>query len=185
MKNLKKENGIALILALIILLILSILAISASFTSNLDFQMMSNYKQGQEAFLAAERCVDEVRKQLETVGVETLFFELQGGSLSGIEITLPNGSLCRTGPRDYSSSSGPIPFLTIPPPQKTTGRPIKHTSLPSGGVGGVAVVPVSFIVTGKDAGDKDKTDTNPNINTGTEVSAGFESFIPGGASNVY
>jgi type IV pilus assembly PilX-like protein len=185
MNNLRKENGIALILALIILLIISILAISASFTSNLDFQMMSNYKQGQEAFLAAERCIDEARKQFEVVGIETLFFQLQSGINAGIQLTLPNGAQCRTGPRDYDSSSGPIPFLQVPPPTKLLGRPLKHTSLPSGGVGGAAVVPVSFIVTGKDARDKDKNDSNPNINTGTEISAGFESIIPGGASNVY
>jgi hypothetical protein len=185
MKNLKKDNGIALILALIMLLILSILAISVSFTSNVDFQMMSNYKQGQEAFLAAERCIEEVRKQFETTGIETLYFQLQGGTPIGIELTLPNGSICRTGPRDYDSSLGPIPFIVLPPPQKTFGRPIKHTSLPSGGIGGAAIVSTSFMVTGKDARDQDKNDTNANLNTGTEISAGFESIIPGGASNVY
>ncbi|MER3446112.1 MAG: hypothetical protein C4291_04410 [Candidatus Dadabacteria bacterium] len=185
MKNLKKENGVALILALIILLIISILAISVSFTSNVDFQMMSNYKQGQEAFLAAERCIDEARRQFEIVGIETLYFQLQSGITTGIQITLPNGAQCRTGPRDYSSSNGPIPFLQVPPPIKTLGRPLKHVSLPSGGIGGAALVPTSFLVTGKDAGDKDMNDTNSNINTGTEISAGFESFIPGGASNVY
>ncbi len=185
MGNLKRENGIALILALIMLLIISVLAVIASFTSNLDFQMMSNYKQGQEAFLAAERCVDEARKQFEVVGIETLYFQLQSGITTGIQLTLPNGAQCRTGPRDYDSSSGPVPFLQVPPPTKLLGRPLKHVSLPSGGIGGAALVPTSFLVTGKDAGDKDKTDTNPNINTGTEVSAGFESFIPGGASNVY
>jgi len=185
MKNLSNENGIALILALIMLLVISILAISASFISNMDFQMMSNYKQGQEAFLAAERCVDEARKQFEVVGIETIYFQLQNGITSGIQLTLPNGAQCRTGPRDYSSSSGPVPFLQVPPPTKLSGRPLKHTSLPSGGVGGAALVPSSFMVTGKDAGDKDKNDKDPTINTGTEISAGFESFIPGGASNVY
>jgi hypothetical protein len=185
MKRLKNENGIALILALIMLLILSALAVAISFMSNIDFQTMSNYKQGQEAFLAAERCIEEARGQLETVGIETLYFQLQGGTSAGIELTLPNGSVCRTGPRGYDSSSGPIPFPEIPPPTKALGRPVKHTSLPSGGVGGVGVFATTFLVTGKDARDKDKDDTNPDINTGTEVSAGLESFIPGGASNVY
>lgn len=196
MKNLSNENGIALILALIMLLVISILAISASFISNMDFQMMSNYKQGQEAFLAAERCVDEARKQFEVVGIETLYFQLQSGITTGITLKIgPNGvncdsepqkcAVCRTGPRDYSSSSGPVPFLQVPPPTKLLGRPLKHVSLPSGGIGGAALVPSSFMVTGKDAGDKDKNDTSSTMNTGTEVSAGFESFIPGGASNVY
>ena len=65
------------------------------------------------------------------------------------------------------------------------GRPLKNTSLPSGGLGGAVMIGTSFLVTGKDAGDKDKDDTNPDINTGTEISAGFESFLAGGASNVY
>lgn len=198
MKNLKKENGIAIILALVMLLIMSALAVTISFMSNVDFQTMSNYKQGQEAFLAAERCVEEARKKFETEGVETLYFQIQGGTSVGIESCddpnkdycfspLPNGAYCRTGSRDFnrSSSLGPPPSFPIPPPQKTFGRPIKHVSLPSGGTGGAAAVPTSFLVTGKDARDKDKDDTDPNINTGTEISVGFETFIPGGASNVY
>lgn len=193
MKNLKKKDGIALILALIMLLITSILAISVSFTSNIDFQTMSNYKRGQEAFLAAERCVEETRKQFETVGIETLYFQIQGEGSFGVESgkgdfpALPNGATCRTGRRNFNRSSGsdPAPSFPIPLSQKTFGRALKHTSLPSGGIGGAVLFPVSFTVTGKDAGDKDKDDTNPDINTGTEISAGLENFIPGGASNVY
>lgn len=196
MKKLKDENGIALILALVMLLILSTLAITISFTSNIDFQTMSNYKQGQEAFLAAERCVEEARRQFEQVGVETLFFQLQSGVAPGIKLQIgENGvdcaaepqrcAVCRTGPRNYDSSTGPVPFPELPPPTKNLGRPIKNTSLPSGGVGGAALVPTSVLITGKDARDRDKDDTQSDINTGTEVSAGFESFIPGGASNVY
>ncbi len=184
----ESQNGIALILALLMLLILSILALSISFTSNVDFQAMSNYKQGQEAFLAAEKCVQEARRQFEVTGIETLNFQLQNGFAVGIEIPNPidpKQAVCRTGPRDYNSSQGPIPFLVIPPPQKTFGRPLKHVSLPSGGIGGAVMVSTTFLVTGKDAGDRDKADTNPNINTGTEISAGFESYVPGGASNVY
>jgi hypothetical protein len=58
-------------------------------------------------------------------------------------------------------------------------------SLPSGGAGGAALVPASFLVTGKDAKDEDLTDEKTDINTGTEIAIGFETFIPGGASNVY
>ena len=196
MKKLKDENGIALILALVMLLILSALAITISFMANVDFQTMSTYKQGQEAFLAAERCIEEARRQFEQIGVETLFFQLQGGISSGIELQIgENGvdcstepercAVCRTGPRNYDSSSGPVPFPEIPPPTKNLGRPLKDTSLPSGGVGGAALFPTTVLVTGKDARDRDKDDTDSTVNTGTEVSAGFESFIPGGASNVY
>ncbi|MGQ0793626.1 MAG: PilX N-terminal domain-containing pilus assembly protein [Deltaproteobacteria bacterium] len=190
MKKLRKEDGIALILALLMLLVMSALAVTISFMSSVDFQTMSNYKQGQEAFLAAERCVEEGRQRFETVGIETLFFLLQSGVASDeltIEIDLPNGSKCRTGPRGFNraSPSDPAPFIQIPPPTKAFGRPVKNVSLPSGGIGGAAVVSTSFLVTGKDAGDKDKDDTDPDLNTGTEIAIGFESFIPGGASNVY
>jgi hypothetical protein len=41
------------------------------------------------------------------------------------------------------------------------------------------------LVTGKDAKDEDLTDEKTDINTGTEIAIGFETFIPGGASNVY
>ena len=185
MKNVRREDGVALIIALIMLLTMTMLAISVSFTSNIDFQTMSNYKQGQEAFLAAERCVEEAKRQFESIGIVPLFLLLQGGATTGIEVDLPNGAKCRTGPRDYDVSDGPIPFPEIPPPTKAMGRPLKNTSLPSGGGGGAVMLGTSFLVTGKDAGDKDKTDTNPDINTGTEISAGLESFLAGGASNLY
>ncbi len=185
MKNVKREDGIALIIALIMLLTMTMMAISVSFISNVDFQTMSNYKQGQEAFLAAERCVEEAKKRFESVGIVQMFLLLQGGVGPSVEVNLPNGAKCRTGPRDYDVSDGPIPFIQIPPPTKAMGRPLKNISLPSGGLGGAVMVGTSFMVTGKDAGDKDKGDTNPDINTGTEISAGLESFLAGGASNVY
>ena len=55
----KNESGVAIILALIMLLVMSVLAITVSFSSNTDFKAMSNFKRGQEAFLAAERCIEE------------------------------------------------------------------------------------------------------------------------------
>jgi PilX N-terminal len=191
-KDLKTgESGIAVIVAMIMILIMSTLAITISFMSNIDFQTMSNYKQGQEAFLAAEDCISEARKVFETIGIETLFYQLQvGAQPAGIELPKNPGtgeSYCRTGSRNFyrANPNDPADFLKLPPPTKQMGRPIKHISLPSGGVGGAAAVPASFLVTGKDAMDRDKKDTNRNINTGVEIAVGFESFVPGGASNVY
>jgi Tfp pilus assembly protein PilX len=57
----KRRRVIAVIIAMIMILIMSTLAITISFMSNIDFQTMSNYKQGQEAFLAAENCVAEAK----------------------------------------------------------------------------------------------------------------------------
>ncbi len=185
------ESGIAVIIAMIMILIMSTLAITISFMSNIDFQTMSNYKQGQEAFLAAEDCVAEARKVFETVGIESLFYQLQvGAQPEGIELPktpAPGESYCRTGSRNFNRADpdDPADFIKLPPPTKQMGRPLKHVSLPSGGVGGAAAVPASFLVTGKDAMDRDKKDTNPDINTGVEIAVGFESFVPGGATNVY
>jgi len=184
------QRGIAVILALIMLIIMSTLGLTVAFMANIDFQTMSNYKQGYEAFLSAERCVAEARKRFETIGIEVLFFQLQGGTPpDGIEIPQDPEkweSYCRTGPRNFNrAEGGAVAFLEIPPPTKQMGRPLKNVSLPSGGVGGAAAVPVSFLVTGKNAKDKDKEDTNPDINTGVEIAVGFESFVPGGATNVY
>jgi hypothetical protein len=185
------ESGIAVVIAMIMILIMSTLAITISFMSNIDVQTMSNYKQGQEAFLAAEDCVSEARKVFETIGIETLFYQLQVGTQpAGIEMPKNPGngeSYCRTGSRNFyrADPNDPADFIKLPPPTKQMGRPLKHISLPSGGVGGAAAVPASFLVTGKDAMDRDKKDTNPDINTGVEIAVGFESFVPGGASNVY
>ncbi|GIW46837.1 MAG: hypothetical protein KatS3mg078_0714 [Deltaproteobacteria bacterium] len=186
----KREDGIAIILALIMLLVLSVLAVTISFMSNVDFQTMSNYKQGQEAFLAAERCIEEGRKRFEVVGIETLYFLLQSEINAEdltVELELSNGARCRSGRRDFNRDdpSELPPLISLPPPTKAYGRPIKHVSLPSGGIGGAALVSTTFTVVGKDARDKDPEDTKEEINTGTEIAFGVETFIPGGASNVY
>lgn len=195
--KLGNEKGIAVILALIMLLVMSVLAITVSFSSNNDFKAMSNYKQGQESFLAAERCIQDGRNKLEIVGVETLYFLLQGqpgGALGTgspdpllVNETLTSGAVCRTGPRSWHdpNDTAPAPFIEIPPPTKALARPVANTNLPSGGAGGAGLIPVTFLVTGKDSRDKDIGDNNENINTGTEIAVGFESFIPGGASNIY
>lgn len=192
----KNESGVAIMLALIMLLVMSILAITVSFSSNTDFQAMSNFKRGQESFLAAERCIGEGRNRFEVIGIEILFFLLQNkgtvnlsqggvGNLLILDETLDNGAVCRSGFRDLNSSSGPAELIEIPPITKTIQRPLKNTSMPSSASGGAGLVPVTFVVTGKDSRDKDKDDTNDSINTGTEIAVGFETFIPGNANQMY
>ncbi len=194
LRPVRGESGIAIILAMIMLLVMSVLALTVSFNSNNDFHSMSVFKRGQQSFLAAERCVEQARVRFEVIGIETLYFLLQSsptGSETANELTiaenLDNDSFCRTGARDWHDpdSDNPAPLISIPPPTKTSGRPIKNVSLPSGGIGAAAVVPASFQVTGKDSQDEDMDDSNENINTGTEIAVGLESFIPGGASNIY
>lgn len=192
MKAMAREDGVALILSIIILLVISTLATTIAFVTYLDVQTTSNYKRGQEAFLAAERCVGEARRMFETLGIEVLYFNLQGGEKMGLSLLGEDGSYCRTGDRFWenpSSSAAPSdvvpPFVELPPPSKAMGRPLKHVSLPSGGVGGAALVPATFTVVGKDKEDKDLLDKDPNVNTGVEIAVGYENFIPGGASNVY
>ena len=50
MQIVKNEKGIAIILALIMLLVMSVMALTVSFMSNRDFKMMAAHKRGQEAF---------------------------------------------------------------------------------------------------------------------------------------
>jgi len=192
----KNESGVAIMLALIMLLVMSVLAITVSFSSNTDFQAMSIFKRGQEAFLAAERCIGEGRNRFEVIGIEILFFLLQNketvslsqggvGNLLVLDEDLDNGAVCRSGFRYLNSSDGPAEFIEIPPISKTIQRPLKNTSMSSSASGGAGLIPVTFVVTGKDSGDKDKDDTNDSINTGTEIAVGFETFIPGNANQMY
>lgn len=193
----RREDGVAIILALIMLLVMSVLATTVSFNSNNDFHAMANYKRGQEAFLAAEDCVREGRNRFEIIGIEVLYFLLQnqgtvslpqGGAndLLVLNETLDNGARCRSGTRLLDSATeGAGQIIQIPPITKTIQRPLKNTSMSTSASGGAGLVPVSFIVTGKDEGDKDKNDEKDTINTGTEVAAGFETFIPGNANQMY
>lgn len=192
------EKGIAVILALTMLLVMSVLATTIAFMSNVDFQSMSSFRRGQEALLAAEHCIQEIRRTFEGIGIEIVFFNVQGGTSFGPSATLDDGSYCRTGTREWTNpdttpdggggiviNSVKPPFVEVPDAVKSLGRPLKDVSLPSGGVGGAALVPVTVVVTGKDANDKDLDDLDDTINTGVEIAVGFETFIPGGASNVY
>ena len=207
MKIRNNEKGIAIILALIMLLVMSVMALTVSFISNTNFKAMSAHKRGQESFIAAETCIREGRKRFETIGVEQLFFELQSvfdpsliSNNSDIVIFQPissqddpdddpsdwNGPMCRSGPRKWdASTSGSAKFVSVPEPTKALGRPPKNVSLASGGSGGASLIPVTFTVVGKDSQDLDKDDSNLDINTGTEIAFGLETFIPGGATNVY
>lgn len=193
----RNEEGVAIIMALIMLLVMSVLATTVSFNSNNDFRAMSNYKQGQEAFLAAENCVREGRNRFEIIGIEVLYFLLQnkdtvvlgeGGAseLLVLDEDLENGARCRSGPRSLDSATeGSGQIIEIPPITKTIQRPLKNTSMSTSASGGAGLVPVTFRVTGKDEGDKDIDDVKDTINTGTEVAAGFETFIPGNANQMY
>ena len=206
MDLIKKQDGIAIIISLIMLLIMSVMALTVSFMSNIDFISSSVYKRGQEAFLSGEACISEARSRFETIGIENLFFTFQSvtnltslAQDSDLAILIPldssdtstnpadwNGPLCRSGPRIWDRpNAGPALYVSTPPATKITGRPIKNTSLPSGGQSPATLIPTVFTVVGKDSTDKDKDDSDLAINTGTEIAAGFETFLPGGATNVY
>ena len=190
----ENQNGVALILALIMLLVMSVLATTISFNSNNDFHAMSNYKQSQEAFLAAEQCIQEGRRRFEIFGAPFLYLLQQnklGSAQAGsdnplvLDEQLGNGARCRSGRRAFDGSSGPGEFIQIPEPTKSIQRPIKNTSFTTGVQGGASFIPTTFVVTGKDSRDKDKDDASDAINTGTEIAVGIESFLAGGATPMY
>lgn len=172
----KGQEGIVVVIALTMLLILSVLAVSISFVSNTDFKTMANFKRGEEAFLSAEVCVGEVRKLIESEGLSILLFKQQNSSLDTIEVTLDNGAKCRLGPRglDVTDIDYDEQIVFSIPESKTTGRTMRNTQL--GGQTSVSALPIVFTVTGKDSQDQDKDDTNPNLNTGTVIAVGLEAL---------
>ncbi len=202
MQIIKNEEGIAIILALIMLLVMSVMALSVSFMSNTNFRMMGVHKNGQEAFLASETCVMEAKRRLEEVGAAPLFLKLQSvddptaiSDLNAIVI-LKNldsdddgkdvadweGPLCRSGPRIWNSDDqGPGLFINVPDATKTNGRPVADESI---GQATTAII-VPFNVMGKASNDEDKDDTNNEINTGTELGIGIEVFVVGATDPIY
>ncbi len=166
---------------------MSVMGVSLMFVSNTDFQGMQAFKRGHEAFLAAERCAQEGRFRVELDGFQNLLFQQQ----EGFKVVLGDGDenkninpVCRTGNRQDDSAEEP--YLAITPDLKAKERPVENTSVPSGNVGGAVAIPLSFSVMGKYGTDPDIVDSNPNINTGTELAIGVEVFMPTGVgSNIY
>lgn len=209
------ESGIALIIAIILILVMTTLASTIAFLSNNDFYSMSNYKRGQEAFLAAESCVIEVRKILENTN-PAVFYELIRSGIdpglveeelgrklfiqspisphdnttdednNAVDLATWNGPVCRTGSRALSSAEIRKPENFLITNETKTSRHLKNYS-----IGHFNLTPMSVIVTGKDSLDGDKTDRNEEtpdnqpINTGIEILSGFEVLTLGGRGNEY
>jgi len=184
------QRGIAVFLALVMLLVMSLMAISISFISNTDFHSMSNFKRGQESFLAAERCVQEARRLIESEGIGLLLFKQSFNTLDEIRIEVDfdtidgNGPVCRSGSR-IADGGDPEPVFDLPQNVRSIERVVRNTSLPDSGSGGAKAIPITFSVVGKDSQDRDKDDEDDNINTGTQIAVGIETFTGGGSSNVY
>ena len=203
MKFIKNEEGIAIILALIMLLVMSIMAVTVSFISNTDFRMMVVHKRGQEAFLAAETCVMIAKQRLEEIGAAPLFLKLQSAAADPLTISTLNaivilenmdaqddgesvadwiGPLCRSGPRIWDSATqGPGLFINIPEATKSNGRPVADESVGQA----TTAITVPFNVMGKSSNDEDKDDTDEQINTGIELEIGIEVFVVGATDPIY
>lgn len=211
----KDEKGVALIIAIILILVMTTIASSISFISNNDFLSMSNYKSGQEAFFAAESCVIEIRNALENTN-PVIFYELNRSGINadllteelGKEIFIQKpvsnidkpansdnfgdpdtwlGPVCRTGSRALNSEQIKQPENFLITNESKSRRHIKNYSF-----GEFDVTPVSIIVTGKSSLDTDKSDRkeenddkDDDINTGIEIITGFEVITLGGGSNKY
>ena len=169
--SIQNEKGVALIMAIIIILAMSIMASAISFISNNDYISSVTYEDGQEAFLASESCVMELKKRFEeddfaifdptTVSSAASKFL---GSPSGNENTRP---YCRTGDRKNDNTT------VI---EDVAGSHEKN--VPGYSDGHFFAKQYRAIVTGKGSRDRDKEDTDPKINTGIEILYGFEVIIP-------
>jgi len=210
--NYSDESGIAIVIALVMLLVMSIMAISISFLSNTDFQTMSNFKRGQEAFLAAESCVQETRRQISEEGLAFLLFKQSAQDpdaflVNPLDIDLASsntnlikdsngiGATCRSGNRIMEGVKGDgtvVPskdrdvIFTFPEGAnaKSASRDLRGFSKDIGAPASAQATTLIFTVIGKDSQDKDKDDGDLELNTGTLIAVGIE-VIGGGASNVY
>ena len=208
--NYSDESGIAIVIALVMLLVMSIMAISISFLSNTDFQTMSNFKRGQEAFLAAESCVQETRRQISEEGLAFLLFKQSAQDpdaflVNPLDIDLASsntnlikdsngiGATCRSGNRIMEGVKGDgtvVPskdrdlIFTFPEGAKSASRDLRGFSKDIGDPAGAQATTLIFTVIGKDSQDKDKDDGDLELNTGTLIAVGIE-VIGGGATNVY
>jgi len=214
-KIINDESGVALIIAIILILVMATLASTISFLSNNDFYSMSYYKRGQEAFLAAESCVIETRKTLENInpavyyelirsGIDPGLLETELGrklfiqkpisshdvrtddSDNDVDPETWNGPVCRTGSRALNSNEIRQASNFLLTNESKSTRHVKNFS-----IGQFNVTPMSVIVTGKDSLDEDKADRNEEgsvnepVNTGIEIISGFEVLTLGGRGNEY
>lgn len=201
--NLSDESGIALIIALVMLLVMCVMAISVSFLSNTDFQTMTNFKRGQEAFLAAETCVNETRRQIAQEGLAFLLFKQASQKSTDpliepldIDIADSNSNLikdsdgigakCRSGSRlmDSTVVASIDPIFEFPEDAKSIARDLRGFSKDAASPSNPQATPIVFTVIGKDAKDRDKNDEEIQVNTGTQLATGVEAFLLGG-TNVY
>jgi len=209
------EKGVALIIAIILVLVMTTIATSISFISNNDFLSMSNYKSGQEAFIASESCVIEVRNILENTNPAVFYELVRSGvdadlikdelgrnifvqkpvsvidkSSEGEPVGNPEdwlGPACRTGSRALNSEQIKQPENFLITNESKSSRHVKNFS-----IGEFDVTPISIIVTGKSSLDQDKADMkeenedkDDDINTGIEIISGFEVLTLGGGGNKY
>ncbi len=209
------QSGVALIIAIILVLVMTTIATSISFISNNNFLSMSNYKSAQEAFFATESCVIEVRNILENTN-PAIFYELVRSGIDADLLTEElgrdvfvlkpvsnidkppgtqefgdpdtwQGPVCRTGSRALNSNEIKQPENFLITNETKSSRHVKNFS-----IGEFDVTPISIIVTGKSSLDQDKadrkeenSDRDDDINTGIEIISGFEVITLGGGGNKY
>jgi type IV pilus assembly protein PilX len=78
--NIQRQNGSALIVSLTILLVLTILGVSAMRTTSLQEKMAGNARDNDVAFQAAESAIREAERFLDTISNRDLFSITGGGS---------------------------------------------------------------------------------------------------------
>ena len=75
-RNRKSERGIALIVALLALLLISVIALGMMTSANTELSISANFRDEQIAFFSARGGLDEVRDRLRGTTPNTLFFSL-------------------------------------------------------------------------------------------------------------
>lgn len=179
----QSERGAALILAIIIIIVISATIPVITFMVNNNTATSNSYEDAQESFLASEACVSQVKNYFEQditrVFASPLYTDTLGNSMDGVNVYLHSPTLtpgqhniypvCRTGNRDKT--------ITAVFEDKTSA----YDKNPIGfSVGHFTSRQFRIMTTGKGSRDKDKEDSDADINTGTEISYGFEIMVPTG-----
>lgn len=108
--NIKKQNGIALVVSLIMLLLMTLLAVSSMRTTILEEKMAGNFKDRNSAFQASESALRAGENYLRTTMVLPTF----DGSTAGLYQPTTLGTISRWDQVNWSNAGEVVAYVGLP-----------------------------------------------------------------------
>ena len=109
------QHGMALIMALVILLILTILGVTAMTTSSLEEKMSGNIQEQNKAFHVAEsgisHVINGVLALMPNMAASTISYSPTGGNSGSASVTTTYVQMTTTGPQDVGSVDSTTLFV--------------------------------------------------------------------------